>query len=187
MKDESSLIRRTLTHRDNAAFSALVKMHQGKVRTFLLRLCKQYDVADDLAQETFLTAYRKLHSYKGSGSFSGWLYRIAYNCFLQLRRSDSRRRQVTEDYVQNLEVLTDRYDSISTEQMDMEQALAQLNPDETATITLCHSFGFSHQEVSEILRMPLGSVKSNIRRGKTESHEILTRDTLLEAALERAS
>jgi RNA polymerase sigma-70 factor (ECF subfamily) len=187
LKDESSLIRRSLTHRDNAAFSALVKMHQGKVRAFLVRLCRQYDVADDLAQETFINAYRKLDSYKGSGSFSGWLYRIAYNCFLQHRRSVSRRLEVTDDYVGQLEVLTDRYDSISTEQMDMEQALAQLNPDETATITLCHSFGFSHQEVSEILKMPLGSVKSNISRGKTRLREILTRGRPLGAVLERAS
>ena len=187
MKDESLLIRRTIRHRDTAAFSALVKMHQGKVRAFLVRLCKQYDVADDLAQETFINAYRKLDTYNGSGSYSGWLFRIAYNCFLQHRRSVSRRLEVTEDYVRQLEVLTDRYDSISTQQMDMEQALAQLNPDETATITLCHSFGFSHREVSEILKMPLGSVKSNISRGKTKLREILTREGLLGAVLERAS
>lgn len=187
MNDESSLIRRTLRLRDNDAFSTLVKMHQGRVRAFLVRLCKQYDVADDLAQETFISAFRKLDSYKGSGSFSGWLYRIAYHCFLQHRRSVSRRVEVTADYVSQLDVLTDRYDSISTEQMDMEQALAQLNTDETATITLCHSYGFSHQQVSDILQMPLGSVKSNISRGKTKLRGILTRENTLEQKLEKAS
>ncbi|MFP6826907.1 MAG: RNA polymerase sigma factor [Pseudohongiellaceae bacterium] len=187
MNDDSSLIRRTLALRDNDAFSTLVKMHQGRVRAFLVRLCKQYDVADDLAQETFINAFRKLSSYKGTGSFSGWLYRIAYHCFLQHRRSVSRRLEVTDDYIGQLEVLSDRYDSISTEQMDMEQALAQLNKDETATITLCHSYGFSHQEVSDILEMPLGSVKSNISRGKTKLRKILTRESTQEQKLEKAS
>ena len=187
MNDESSLIRRAIALHDNDAFSTLVKMHQGRVRAFLVRLCKQYDVADDLAQETFINAFRKLSSYKGSGCFSGWLYRIAYHCFLQHRRSVSRRLQVTDDYSGQLEVLSDSYDSISTEQMDMEQALAQLKPDETATITLCHSYGFSHQEVSDILKMPLGSVKSNISRGKTKLRKILTRESTQEQRLEKAS
>jgi len=187
LNDESSLIRRTLALRDNDAFSTLVKMHQGRVRAFLVRLCKQYDVADDLAQETFINAFRKLSSYKGTGSFLGWLYRIAYHCFLQHRRSVNRRLEVTDDYIGQLEVLSDRYDSISTEQMDMEQALAQLKPDETATITLCHSYGFSHQEVSDILKMPLGSVKSNISRGKTKLRGILTRESTQEQRLEKAS
>ncbi len=157
------------------------------MRAFLVRLCKQYDVADDLAQETFINAFRKLSSYKGTGSFLGWLYRIAYHCFLQHRRSVNRRLEVTDDYIGQLEVLSDRYDSISTEQMDMEQALAQLNTDETATITLCHSYGFSHQEVSDILKMPLGSVKSNISRGKTKLRKILTRESTQEQRLEKAS
>tara|TARA_B100000809_G_scaffold103302_1_gene101937 strand:- start:11660 stop:11875 length:216 start_codon:yes stop_codon:yes gene_type:complete len=71
--------------------------------------------------------------------------------------------------------------------MDMEQALAQLNKDETATITLCHSYGFSHQEVSDILKIPLGSVKSNISRGKTKLRKILTRESTQEQKLEKAS
>ena len=157
------------------------------MRAFLLRLCKQYDVADDLAQETFINAFRKLSSYKGSGCFPGWLYRIAYHCFLQHRRSVSRRLEVTDHYIGQLEVLSDRYDSISTGQMDMEQALAQLNTDETATITLCHSYGFSHQEVSDILKMPLGSVKSNISRGKTKLRGILNPESAQEHKLEKAS
>ena len=69
----------------------------------------------------------------------------------------------------------------------MEQALAQLNTDKSATITLCHSYGFSHQEVSDILKMPLGSVKSNINRGKTKLREILTEESTQEQELEKAS
>ena len=159
-------------------------MHQGKIRSYLVRLCKNYDLADDIAQETFLTAFRKLQSYKGEGNFSGWLFRIAHNCFLQHIRKTKRRIEITDQYGTQQELHTAQYDSISTEQMDLEQALAQLNPDETSTITLCHSYGFSHQEVSDIVGMPLGSVKSNISRGKTKLKEILTKTNGLENAVE---
>ncbi|MDA0280785.1 MAG: RNA polymerase sigma factor [Proteobacteria bacterium] len=88
MTSENALIFKALTRHDNDAFSALVRMHQGKIRAYLVRLCKNYDLADDIAQETFLTAFRKLQSYKGEGNFSGWLFRIAHNFFLQhIRRT----------------------------------------------------------------------------------------------------
>ena len=157
-------------------------MHQGKIRAYLVRLCKNYDLADDMAQETFLTAFRKLQSYKGEGSFSGWLFRIAHNCFLQHIRKTKRRIEITDQFGTQLELQTEQYASISTEKMDLEQALVQLNPDETATITLCHSYGFSHQEVSDILDMTLGSVKSNISRGKVKLQKILTKPNPLEKA-----
>lgn len=186
MKLENLLIRRALTQHDNAAFSSLVEMHQGKIRSFLLRLSKQHDIADDLAQETFITAFRKLKSYQGTGSFSGWLFRIAYNCFLQYCRSLNRRAEITDEYIGQLEVLTERYDSISSDQIDMEQAIAQLKQDEIAAISLCHSFGYSHQEVSDILKMPLGTVKSNISRGKSKLGKLLKVDAD-KNALEKAS
>ena len=168
MTKESLLILKAMARQDNDAFTALVRMHQGKIRAYLFRLCKNYDVADDMAQETFITAFRKLNSYKGTGNFSGWLFSIAHNCFLQQLRRTKRHSEVTEQWGTEQEIHAERYDDISTEQMDLEQALSQLNPDETATITLCHSYGFSHQEVSDILGMPLGSVKSNISRGKAK-------------------
>ncbi|PCI75467.1 MAG: RNA polymerase subunit sigma-70 [SAR86 cluster bacterium] len=182
MISESALILRALARHDNDAFSALVRMHQGKIRAYLVRLCRSYDLADDIAQETFLTAFRKLQSYKGEGNFSGWLFRIAHNCFLQHIRKTKRRIEITEQFGTQQELQTEQYDSLSTEQMDLEQALTQLNPDETATITLCHSYGYSHQEVSDILDMPLGSVKSNISRGKVKLQKILTKPNGLEKA-----
>lgn len=180
MNSESALILRALTRHDNDAFSSLVRMHQAKIRSYLLRLCRNYDLADDIAQETFLTAFHKLNSYKGEGNFSGWLFRIAHNCFLQHLRKTKRRTEITDQYGSQQELQNEQYESISTEQMDLEQAIAQLNPDETATITLCHSYGFSHREVSDILDMPLGSVKSNISRGKSKLREILTKTAALE-------
>lgn len=182
MTTESLLILKAVARQDSDAFSALVSMHQGKIRAYLVRLCRNYDLADDMAQETFLTAFRKLHSFKGTGNFSGWLFSIAHNCFLQHIRKTKRRLDIIEQYGSEQEIHAECYDDISTEQMDLEKALGNLKFEETATISLCHSYGFSHQQVADILNMPLGTVKSNISRGKAKLKEQLTKTSGVESS-----
>ena len=85
---DSALVARVLAGDDRHAFAALVRRHQGPVRALLRRLCKGDDAfADDLAQETFLQAHRKLEQFRGDARFSTWIYRIAYNSFLMAIRS----------------------------------------------------------------------------------------------------
>ncbi len=174
-----------MAQHDNAAFSSLVEMHQGKIRAFLVRLCKSYDLADDLAQETFISAYRRLSTFEGKGSFQGWLFRIAYNCFMQHIRSSKRREEVTDEFstqYQVLEIQEDRYDTLTVQQIDLENAMQQLSDQENASISLCHSYGHSHQEVADILQLPLGTVKSSILRGKEKLRAILTPKREMEKA-----
>lgn len=64
--------------------------------------------------------------------------------------------------------MKENYESISSEQIDLERAISQLNEKEAASVTLCHSYRYSHQEVAEILELPVGTVKSNILRGKSK-------------------
>jgi RNA polymerase sigma-70 factor (ECF subfamily) len=164
------------------AFAALVKVHQGSLRAFLVRLCKDYDLADDIAQDSFIIAYRKLDSLSSGGSFGAWLFKIAYNNFLQHLRRLQRRDDVVGDYQQYFELQQERYDGISTAQFDLEKAMVKLGSGEIAAITLCHSFGFSHSEAADILKIPLGTVKTHINRGKARLRELL-----VAPALEKAS
>ena len=79
-----------LSHDDRHAFTELVRRHQSSVRASLRRLCAGNDaLADDLAQETFVLAWRKLASFRQEARFSTWLYRIATNCWL----ADARKRK----------------------------------------------------------------------------------------------
>ena len=167
-------IARLLASRDSDAFAELIAASQARVRTFLARLCRDYDLADDLAQETYVTAYQKLASFKGSGSFEGWLCKIAYNRFLQHKREDRRKQEILSQYRDMLEVQSSRYESATDIQLELEKAMSALNHPEAAAITLCHSFGFSHQEVAAILDAPLGTVKSQIKRGKEKLKEVLS-------------
>ncbi len=159
--------------RDVDGFARLIAENRLQVRTFLLRLCRDYDVADDLAQDTFVLAFQKLATFRGTGSFQGWLCRIAYRRFLQYLRDTRRRRQIMDQYHGILDVEPDRYETITDLQIDLERAMSVLSYEEAAAITLGHSFGFSHQEVANILDTPLGSVKSRISRGRDKLKQAL--------------
>jgi RNA polymerase sigma-70 factor (ECF subfamily) len=167
MNDEG-LVRRA-AQGDSAAFAGLVRQHQSRLRGFLRRLTKgDASLADDLAQETFLEAWRKLGQYRGDGSFAGWLLRIAWTRYLM----DARRRK--------LEPLDDADEPRDTqeaatmdERLDLESGMRKLSPGERAGLTLCYTMGYSNEEASAILSMPPGTLKSHILRGRTKLKALL--------------
>ncbi len=172
MDKEHSLLQLARGRGGAAAFSALVKIYQGPLRGFLLRLCKDHHLADDIAQEAFIAAYRKLGSFGGESSFKTWLFKIAYNEFLQNQRRAERHIKIAVAYSDSISH-QERYESISTAQLDLENAMRSLPADEAAAITLCHSLGFSHVEAAAILEQPLGTIKTRINRGKSRLRELL--------------
>jgi RNA polymerase sigma-70 factor (ECF subfamily) len=144
---------------DVAAYTALVRRHERRVRAFLVRLTRG-DGADDLAQETFLKAWRVAGSYRGEGSFEGWLLRIAWRLFLSSRRA--RREEPVE--------LPERGDPTAADgdaRIDVERALAGLPARERAAALLCFGEGYSHGEAAAILGLPLGTLKSIVARART--------------------
>ncbi|MCB1665656.1 MAG: RNA polymerase sigma factor [Pseudomonadales bacterium] len=148
-------------------------MHQSAVRGFALRLCRDPTLADDLAQEAFLLAYRKLGSFRGSGSFASWVLGITYRCFLQSRRQNRRADEVRQSQEQDAAVLAGSYEQLSPAALDLERAIDRLNPNEAAAISLNMSLGYSHAEVADIMNMPLGSIKSHISRGLAKLRTLL--------------
>lgn len=148
-------------------------MHQGAVRAFLMRLCRDGALADDLAQETFLSAYRKLATYRHTGSFTSWLFGIAYRCFLQHTRHEKRALEVHTQFHLLACGDDEYYEQLAPLQRDLEQALMRLEPAQAAAISLNMSIGFSHAQVAEIMDIPLGTVKSHINRGLARLREYL--------------
>jgi RNA polymerase sigma-70 factor, ECF subfamily len=175
---EKNLILRTLGGRDDRAYGQLVIMHQSRVRALLRRLCGNVDSADDLAQEVFVIAHQKLPSYKGQGRFGAWLCSIAYRQFLQSYRQQRRERDVQLDYQawQAATLATTAPDD-NAGQIDLERALLNLPSVESAAITLNMTLGYSHQEVAAVMQLPLGTVKSHIRRGLEKLKQQLSSPT----------
>src|ERR1041385_5205893 len=100
--DDRELVERAVQSRDVAAFNLLARQNQSKVRGLLLRLTRgNHALADDLAQETFLEAWRGIANFRGESSFSTWLYRIAYSRFLMQARK--RKADRSEEHTSELQ------------------------------------------------------------------------------------
>ena len=163
---DTDLIARVLSREDQHAFGELVRRYQSPVRGFLARLAKgDAHLADDLAQETFVKAWRKLHTYRGSARFSTWLFGIAYNEFRTVARQ--RKELALEDVEEPAaESEKPKADSRGDLRLDLTEALKELSFSEGAAIALCCQNGLTHEEAAEVLDCPLGTVKTHVLRGK---------------------
>ena len=163
--DESKLIARAAAG-DSAAFALLVRQHQSALRGFLRRVARNdFALADDIAQETFLEAWRKLAHFRGEGSFAGWLNSIAWSRFLMEVRK--RKPELLEDLPEQ------SFQASPDTKLDLESAMAKLSAGERAALTLCYALGHSNEEAAAILAMPLGTVKSHIARGRDRLRVLL--------------
>ncbi len=161
---DQALVARVLLGNDRGAFEQLVRRHQGLVRAQLRRLLHgDAAAADDLAQEVFLLAWRKLDQFRGEARFSTWLYQIAYSCFLQARRKKS--QPLEDNNEAQFEGLAVDLPSIDL-QVDIERAMQRLSVAEQTVLLHCVQLGLSHAETAYVLAMPLGTVKTHATRGK---------------------
>ncbi len=164
--DDIDLVARVVAQQDTAAFGELVRRHQSQVRNFLRKLCRDRELADDLAQDSFLHAWEKLHTYAGHGSFIGWLLKVAYTTFLQSKRKSSRYDDILEKMGHLAEAGGSTHTVESVELSDLDRFLAVLTEEERAVMILSYACGLSHREIGDAAEMPIGTVKSIIFRGK---------------------
>ena len=154
---------------DPAAFGRLVRQPQSRLRGFLLRLTKGNGaLADDLAQESFIEAYRKIGQFS-SDNFFGWLCAIAWSRFLmeaRKRKLDSL-DQLTETGAELADDAPEP-ENASLVRHDLESAMAQLHPMQRAALTLCFALGQSNEEAAKALNIPLGTLKSHVNRGRAK-------------------
>jgi RNA polymerase sigma factor (sigma-70 family) len=169
---DAELIARCLTLNDKAAFGELVLRHQSSVRQFLRHLTRgNAALGDDLAQDTFLQAYRALGQFRGESRFEVWLLGIAYNHFRNSSRRLRRENAASESDLAKLEAPeTARMEDL---RLDLAWALAQLSGDEQLALRMNFQIGLSHGEIAVALGWPVGTVKTHIARGKEQLHEIL--------------
>ena len=144
------------------AFDQLVVRYQSPVRRFFLhQTLGDEPLSDDLAQDTFIKAWRNIGSFRAMSSFQTWLMRIAYNVFYDYVRS----RKTTSDIDNVAEPMTNGNSNPSL-QMDLYHALSLLKPDERTCITLQLVEGYKIDQIAKITDMKEGTVKSILFRGK---------------------
>ncbi len=172
---DAELIARCLVGDDRHAFAELVRRHQSAVRACLRKLTSgNIALADDLAQETFIQAWRNLKSFRQEARFSTWLYRIATNCWLMHARK--RREELLgdrdDDVVDDESELSSHRESAadhagsSMRKLDLERAMTVLSDQERAAIVQCYHNDLSHEEAAFVLNCPVGTVKTHVLRAK---------------------
>ena len=147
---------------DRDAFCELVRRREVWLRGLLRRLCRDPTLADDLAQQVFLSAWRALPALKSVTSFGAWLRRLAVNAWLAHRRSAA--AVALDPLPQELPSSVMLVPAVG-ERFDLDRALSHLAQDERLCVVLAYSEGMSHGEISASTSLPLGTVKSHIRRG----------------------
>jgi RNA polymerase sigma factor (sigma-70 family) len=143
------------------AFGELVRRHGSAVRGLLRRMGADAALADDLAQDAFLAAYEQIAEFRGEGTFQAWVRRIAARLYVRRWRRD----KSLDFHAETPEPEADRAPPSAGDRIDLEGALKSLPDVERVCVSLCYGAGLSHAEAALALNLPLGTVKSHVKRG----------------------
>jgi len=146
---------------DRRAFCELVRRHGSAVRGLLRRMGATPAEADDAAQDAFITTFERITEFRGEGTFAGWIKKIAARQYL--RRTQRARRLAAATLQDDDGWRPETGDADG--RIDLDDGLRALGDAERLCVTLCFGAGLSHAEAAEALKLPLGTVKSHVRRG----------------------
>ncbi len=151
-EEEQALVSRS-RNGDPEAFATLVRAHQRMVHAVAYRMTGSLADAEDLAQETFVQAYRQLASFRNEARFSSWLYRVAMNTSLNWAKREARRRRAHRDWGVELdgEAAVNSGGDVRDDRGRVQEALLRLSPKQRAAVVLTIYDGLSHAEAARML------------------------------------
>jgi RNA polymerase sigma-70 factor (ECF subfamily) len=177
MLTDAELVARALAG-SQEAFRELVERFERPVYSLVARMVQNPGLAEDLAQEVFIKAFRRLDSFDPGRKFASWLFKIAHNTTVDhLRRSTTETVALEsdrEDQPGLIAVLADSVESpLATAERHalgraLEQAIATLRPEYREAVLLFYVEGSSYQEICEVTGQPLGTVKTNLHRARKQ-------------------
>ena len=165
--DEQELVRQ-IQEGDEMAFVKIVRIYKDKIVNFLCKFTGDYQKAVELSQETFMRVYFKAHQYKPVAPVSSWIYAIASNLAKTEMKKMRKYLVVSFDDVQNSLPI----EAYSTKPSDsgliknLKKALNSLHPRYKIPVILKDIEGFTQEEIAQILKRPLGTIKARISRGR---------------------
>jgi RNA polymerase sigma-70 factor (ECF subfamily) len=163
---------------DGQAFEELYRRHSGRLYNLVYRMVGSAPDADDLLQEVFLHAHRKLSSFRGDSSLGTWLYRLGINhCLDYLRGRQARMGRATESLDAEGMVEPSAPNPVvpaAISRMDLERAIARLPEGCRAAFLLHDVEGFDHREVGRILGVSEGTSKSQVHKARMKLRALLS-------------
>ena len=178
--DDYRLITECLEGRPSA-FGELISRYQDRVYNTVYRLVGNAEDAQDVVQEAFLSAYQSLSSFKGDSLFFTWLYRIAVNTAISLRR---KKRSVLPFHAAGDEAMLEPADTsdearpghameMAEEERRVHDALNRLSPEHRAVLIMKDIEGQKYEDMAEILDVPIGTIRSRLHRARLELRGLL--------------
>ncbi len=168
MNDEESLVRACQSG-DKLAFEMLVRKYQDRIARVLYLLLGNVDDTQDVSQETFISAYRYIRTFKFNSSFATWLHRIAVNTARNWLRRNKRGRDelvLIDDYSHRDSRLPEQILLAQERSLEIRSALAKLPLHYREAIVLRHYEELSYEEISEALQVPIGTVRSRLAKAR---------------------
>jgi RNA polymerase sigma-70 factor, ECF subfamily len=162
----ADLLQQVALHRDVDAFKELFQSYAPRVKSYMMRQGADANTAEELAQETLLTVWRKAALYSGEkGSPTTWIFTIARNLRIDRLRREFPWQELPEghDETASSDILPDEAVSEAERKARVQAALATLPEDQHEVVTLSYIDGLSHSEIADRLKLPLGTVKSRMR------------------------
>ena len=162
---------------DPDAFEELYRAHAGRLYSLIFRMAGSVEEAEDLLQEVFLNAHRKLGSFRGDSTLGTWLYRMAVNqCLDFLRGRQAKMSRATgsldDDSAEEPAASAPLVPS-AVSRIDLERAIAQLPPGCRAAFVLHDVEGFEHHEVAQMLGVSTGTSKSQVHKARMKLRHLL--------------
>ena len=166
---------------DPSAFELLVIKYQRRIQRLIGRMVRDVDLVEDIAQETFIRAYRALHQFRGDAQFYTWLYRIAVNTakkfLLDMKRDPTVSENAFRSNDDDDETSWVKHEPIADETPEtvlaakeiaaaVNAALMALTNDLQQALTLREIEGMSYEEIGEVMNCPIGTVRSRIFRAR---------------------
>lgn len=157
---------------DVEAFERLYRNNVGRVYGVCLRMVGDRALAEDLAQEAFVRAWRKLRTFRGDSAFSSWLHRLAVNVVLSRQRSRGR-REARIVPVDDPQVHAEPRRPVEGAAIDLEKAIASLPPGARQVFLLYDVEGLRHAEIAEAMGIAVGTSKAHLHRARKLLRKVL--------------
>jgi len=168
---EKILIRK-VKRRDRDAAEILIKANYKKLYNFLLRTCKQKELAEDLTQETFIKAWNSIELFRSDCRFSTWLIGIGYNKYLDLRKQN--KLQFTEFIETEMTNEEEKWiDNADLKMVKIMGTVSKLSIDSQEVILLHYQENLTYSEIATILGLPKGTVKSRVNTALTKIRNLI--------------
>ena len=178
--DDRRLIAECLGGR-REAFGDLVTRYQARLYNAALRLVQSPDDAADVVQDAFLSAYQALHTFKGDAEFFTWLYRIAFNTAISLKR---KKRPAVSLEAHNGETGIDPDDPSeyvkpgaalerSEDERRLAEAIARLSPEHREVLLMKDIEELKYEDIADLLNVPIGTIRSRLHRARLELRDLL--------------